>query len=395
MEGVCRLPTELLLHTIDSLIPSNPPVAFPASHIVTRTLLKLCLVSKTIHYAAIRLLFAHCVYIDSPDRLRLLQRTLVDHHLERAFGSKIPWQSPLDRDDSDSNLETRHENTPKSFISSLFLAPFPDDTIDSPEIAPLVLGLCTTIGHYLTRLVIDIPLRSLRPEDDTNNIRPFLRAAFQEFVGLEEFVSTRDELYLDITKRALEHPAVWSTWPNLKRLALYNVDVSSTRFLKDIQQCRQLTHLVLTRADCLTEGVFPSLLPLFPHAPLQMSHSLQRVLIVNFTQDHKYRPTFSRRRWEDCFLGKVWTATPDNQKHKLQITRIDVSLPGYRDAYCEIERCQEWVCRAAIQGTLWELPGVPLLVKGNPEEVGGLQIGWQLADSHLPDLSPNIFSDSE
>src|ERR1700733_9991989 len=211
MEGVCRLPTELLLHIIDSLIPSNPPVAFPASHIVTRTLLKLCLVSKTIHYAAIRLLFAHCVYIDSPDRLRLLQRTLVDHHLERAFGSKIPWQSPLDRDDSDSNLETRHENTPKSFISSLFLAPFPDDTIDSPEIAPLVLGLCTTIGHYLTRLVIDIPLRSLRPEDDTNNVRPFLRAAFQEFVALEEFVSIRDELYLDVIKHTSEHSAVWST----------------------------------------------------------------------------------------------------------------------------------------------------------------------------------------
>src|SRR5277367_3130474 len=241
MEGVCRLPTELLLHTIDSLIPSNPPVAFPASHIVTRTLLKLCLVSKTIHYAAIRLLFAHCVYVDSPDRLRLLQQTLVDHHLERAFGSRIPRQLPLDRDLPDFNLETRHENTSKPFINSLFLAPFPDDTIDSPEIAQLVLGLCTTIGHYLTRLVIDIPLRSLRPEDDPNNVRPFLQAAFQELVALEEFVSTRDELFRDVTKRDREHPAVWSAWPNLKRLALYNVDVSSMRFLRDIQQCRQLT----------------------------------------------------------------------------------------------------------------------------------------------------------
>lgn len=395
MEGVCRLPTELLLHIIDSLIPSNPPVAFPASHIVTRTLLKLCLVSKTIHYAAIRLLFAHCVYIDSPDRLRLLQQTLVDHQLERAFGSRIPWHLPLDRDRSGLNPETRHENTPKSFINSLFLTPFPDDTIDFPEIVPLILGLCSTIGHYLTRLVIDIPLRSLYPVDDTNNIRPFLRAAFQEFVVLEEFVSTRDELYLDVTKRAREHPAVWSTWPNLKRLALYNVDVSSSRFLRDIQQCRQLTHLVLTRTDGLTESVFPSLPPPFPPLPLQMSHSLQRVLIVNFTQDHECRPAFSRRRWEDCFLGKVWTATSNNQKHKLEIARIDVPLPGYRDADYEIERCQEWVCEAAIQGTLWELPGAPLLVNDNPEEVGGLQIGWQLADSHLPELSPSILSDSE
>jgi hypothetical protein len=388
MEGVCRLPTELLLHTIDSLIPSNPPVAFPASHIVTRTLLKLCLVSKTIHYTAIRLLFAHCVYIDSPDRLRLLQRTLADHHLERTFGSKIPWQSPLDRDDSNFNLETRHESTPKSFINSLFLAPFPDDTIDFQELAQLVLGLCTTIGHYLTRLVIDIPLRSLRPEYDTNNVRPLLRAAFREFVGLEEFVSIRDELYLDVIKHTSEHSAVWSTWPNLKRLALYNVDVSSIRFLEDIQQCRQLTHLVLTRADGFTESIFP---PPSPPPPL---HSLQRVLIVNSAQGHAFNPAFSRRRWEDCFLGKVWTATPDNQKRKLQIMRIDVPRHG-RGTYFRIKRCQELVCKAAIQGTLWDLPGTPLLVKGNPEEVGGLQIGWQLVDSHLPDLSPNIFSDSE
>ena len=395
MEGGCRLPTELLLHTIDSLIPSNPPVAFPASHIVTRTLLKLCLVSKTIHYAATRLLFAHCVYVDSPDRLRLLQRTLVDHHVERAFGSRIPRQLPLDRDLPDFNLETCHENTSKPFINSLFLAPFPDDTIDSPEIAPLVLGLCTTIGHYLTRLVIDIPLRSLYPEDDTNNVRPFLQAAFQELVTLEEFVSTRDELFLDVTEHDREHPAVWSTWPNLKRLALYNVDVSSMRFLRDIRQCRQLTHLVLTRADGLTGRVFPSSPSLFPPPPLQMSHSLQRVLIVNFTDDHGYSPAFSRRKWKDCFLGKVWVAMSDNQKHKLQIARIDVPIPGFREIDYAIERCQEWVCEAAIQGTLWELPGAPLLVKGSPEEVGGLQIGWQLPGSHLPDLSPNILSDSE
>jgi hypothetical protein len=389
---VCRLPTELLLQTIHSLIPSNPPIAFPASHIVTHTLLQLCLVSKTVYYASIRFLFAHCVYIDSPDRLRLLQQTLVYHQLERAFGSRIPWQLPLSRDRSDF---IRYENTPESFINAVFLAPFPDDTIDSPEIAPLVLGLCTTIRHDLTRLVIDIPLRSLRPEDDTNNVRPFLRTAFRECIALEEFVSTRDELYVDVTGHAGEHPAVWSTWPNLKRLALYNVDVSSMCFLRDIQQCTQLTHLVLTRADGLTESVFPPPPPLSPPSPLQMSHNLQRVLIINFVQDHEYRPAFSRRRWEDCFLGKVWIAVSNNQKHKIQIVRIDVPLPGCRDPGCEIEHCQEWVCDAAIQGTLWELPGAPLLVKGNPEEAGGLQIGWQLADSHLTDPSANILSDSE
>lgn len=150
---------------------------------------------------------------------------------------------------------------------------------------------------------------------------------------------------------------------NLKRLALYNVDVSSMRLLRDIQQCRQLTHFILTRAGGLIERAFPSSPPLFPPPPLQMNHSFQRVLIVDFTDPPEYDPAFSRRRLEDCFLGKVWTATSDNQKHKLQIARIDVPLPGFRETDYVIERCQEWVCSAAIQGTLWELSGAPLLVK--------------------------------
>jgi len=36
------------------------------------------------------------------------------------------------------------------------------------------------------------------------------------------------------------------------------------------------------------------------------------VLIVDFTHDPEYYPAFSRRRWEDYFLGKAYTATSDN-----------------------------------------------------------------------------------
>jgi hypothetical protein len=98
-----------------------------------------------------------------------------------------------------------------------------------PKSPQLILDLCKIVGPCLTRLVIDIPLRRLRPEDDTKHVRALLRAAFQELVALEEFVSTQDELSLDVTERdgINSDEAVWPTWPNLKRLALYNVDTSS------------------------------------------------------------------------------------------------------------------------------------------------------------------------
>jgi hypothetical protein len=387
-----HLPTELLFHIIECLIPSSPPLGFPASHVVTRTLLKLCLVCKTIHYAAIRCLFAHCVYIDSPDRLKLLQQTLIDHQQGRAFGSSTHHQSPVDKDYPHFDLHARWESRPISFIKSLFLAPFPDDTIDCPEIAPLILGLCTTLSSYLTRLVIDIPLRSLYPEDDTNHVRPFLQAAFQELVVLEEFVSTRDELFLDVTEHDWNNPdvAIWSTWPNLRRLALYNVDVSADSFIQDIQQCRNLTHLVLTRTDGLTERTRS----LTPHMTLQISPHLQRVLIVNTASEHRIRPAFSRRKWKQCFVGKVWAALSDRTGYGAQIVKVDVAVPVGREDDV-IELCQEWVCEAAIQGTLWESKDAPLLVKSNSKELGGLKIGWQMPHSSSPDLTPNYRSESD
>jgi hypothetical protein len=372
-----RLPTELLYNIIEGLIPSSPPVAFSASHVVTRTLVNLCLVSRSIHHAAIRCLFAHCLYIDSPERLKLLQQTLINHHQGRAFGENISLPPPLPKSWRDCNLGARLRSSPISLIKSLFLAPYPGDTIDCPEIAPLILGLCTTLGPQLTRLVIDIPLRSLYPEDDINHVRPFLRAAFSQLVALEEFVSARDELFLDVTTREQgprREPAVWSRWPNLKRLALYNADLSSDRFIRDIGQCANITHLVLTRSDGLEEPI-PSLNPVPGSSlPLQRSRELRRVSIVNTASGHWYSPGFSFLEWNYCFVGKVWNGVPGGCR--VQIVQITVPVPVGREDD-DIELCQEWVREAAIQGTVWEWnDGKHLLVKPDSNEPVGFKFGW-------------------
>ena len=399
-----RLPSELLLHIIDCLIPANPPVAFPASHLVTRTLLSLCLVSRTLHSAAVRHLLAHCAYIDSPDRLRLLQQTLHNLDDDRAFGSSPSQQnSPQAIDDEHRNSSVGGETTkrPLSLTESLFLAPFPDDSddIEDPEIASAILDLCTRLGPYLTRFVIDIRLRSLYPEDDHRHVRPTLLAAFQTpTAALEEFVSTRDELFLDIAEHEGYNKdiAVWSTWPNLRRLALYNADVSHNGFLRDILQCRSLTHLVLTRADGLTVN----LAAILPFPLWQLSPHLRRVLLVNTAVAHRRRSPFSRRRWNDCFLGRIWNlqshAAPG---HEVEIVRIDVPVPAGVDEEgptdVAIETCQEWVRDSAIQGTLWDAPGALLSVKADPEDPALVTVGWLPTGLPGADAVLDFESDSE
>src|SRR2546423_7592320 len=132
---MARLPSELLLHIVHCLIPTNSSVAFPASHVVTRTLLSLSLVSRAIHEAAIRHLYAHCLYIDTPNRLKLLQQTVANDSLKGAVGTDFFRHLPSDKDVLDLYLESRQKIRLTSFTRSLFLAPFPGATINSPEIA--------------------------------------------------------------------------------------------------------------------------------------------------------------------------------------------------------------------------------------------------------------------
>jgi hypothetical protein len=78
----------------------------------------------------------------------------------------------------------------------------------------------------------------------------------------------------------------------------------------------------------------------------------------------------------------------------VQIVKIDVPVPAGREED-DIELCQEWVREAAIQGTLWQSEGTLLLVNGDPEEPGGVKIGWQGPGSYATDLAPNFHSEPE
>ncbi|KAI9041814.1 uncharacterized protein KD926_006358 [Aspergillus affinis] len=337
-----RLPNELIIHVIRCLIPPSPPVAFPSGHIVTRTLVSLILASRLTRAVAIRLLFRHCLYLDSGKRLHELIQT--DKN----------WV----RDDNTGGHGALRQS------QSLFLRPFPADTLEEPQIVKEVDQVSLALANTLRRLVIDMPLRLLYPEEDHSGLRRILRHAFGRLTALEEFCSVRDELFCDTLETwsepdAASEPEVWSGWPRLRCLALYNPCINDA-FVRALQRCPSLTHLALTRSDGLTE-------------PLSLSSSrglalpsLQRVIVINTCQGHRVEwerrePGWETSIWARLLPSHTSPSAPSSQNPP-QLVYAFVSVPRNRGDE-DIELCQEWVCEHAVNGTLWDIPGTPWQVE--------------------------------
>ncbi|KAE8356408.1 hypothetical protein BDV28DRAFT_110810 [Aspergillus coremiiformis] len=325
-----QLPAEIILHVLECLIPPAAPVALSPRDPVTQTLMSFTLASRLTHQAAKRLLFKHCIYLDSDRRL--------DHVL-----------SQLNAGDGERQPEP----------VGLFLAPFPYCNLEEPCVIKRVDQLLSHIGGNLRRLVIDIPLRSLHPDEDEQRLRKILRAAFVRLTRLEEFCSVRDELYLDTKETDDEsEPPVWSFWPHLKRLALYNVSVEEPGFLQALRQCSNLTHLFLTRPDCLWEPIDPAL------KGITWWSSLQRIVIVNTAKDYELELQRCGPGWKTSFLGQI-TCFEDTDaaesntptlKAMPSLDYISVKVPPDLEDDM-IDTCQEWVCQHAVAGTLWDISG--------------------------------------
>ncbi|KAL4946709.1 hypothetical protein BDV06DRAFT_218172 [Aspergillus oleicola] len=338
------LPAELILYTIECLIPPDPPIIFPRDHEVTRTLLNLTLVCKLVSRRARQLLIKYCLQIDSGDRLdQLLQSGVF--------------------------CSTRN-NLPSSI--NLFLAPFPVENLNIPPTVQQVETLSTLLCHSLTRLIIDMPLRYLYPEEDIHYLRPILRAAFSRMTALEEFTSVRDELYLatdpvpELDEAALEageipelQPMVWSFWPNLSRLALYNVAVDHGQFLGGLQKCQRLTHLVLVRPDGLAEEVDPEKMGM----DKDFLPALQRLVIVNTGLGFLHTSPFDEASWEASFVGRLdalrksrgGDGDGDGAHSESSVASyLSLRMPFGRDDE-DIEICQEWLAKQATSGLLWGL----------------------------------------
>lgn len=370
-----RLPLEIILEVINSFFWADDKAILAPCHETTKTLLALARVCRSIRPIASELLYRHCVYIDSEERLMKLCQTVL--------------------------LPTQDSTAPSKNIAKLFLSPFtgaaksvsannvsaeatatqrddasdsstPSPPIDSPlddlSTATAVRDLLTAVAPTLRSLVIDMPLRSLYPEDDHNGVRPILRAAFSALTGLENFVSVRDELFLNTTE-ARDEPEVWATlWPKLQCLALYNLDLGAEGIWNQLANLPCLQAAVFGRADGYGEDIdheeddaWHALLGLDVKKEWLQAMDLTniyggvervRTMALIFADVADLQPRFGK-------YAESWqTLDPDSN---IQILLADVPEPGRvhadavgEDETCPIELTQQFLLRHGLDGTLWD-----------------------------------------
>lgn len=355
MDETPRLPLELIFQVIDSLVGDSHVILRP-SHSITKTLLSLALVCRATYPVASNYLRQHCVYIDNDRRLRDLI-----YCVESTKGA--------DATDTQPTASLRL-GAPLRPISTLYLAPFAA-TLDDQPTAIWIRELFCVLHPSLRSLVVDVPLRSLCPADDHLNVRKTLRDAFGLLTSLEELVSVRDELYLDVLEpdwRRADEPReapVWTLWPGLRRLALYNVDADE-RFWANARGMRELETVVLTRADglwdtCLKSaylgvsasgGAVTAADGPEPGAPPPRP---LKVVLVNVSSQHPDRFA-GQRKWAQVDPGNVVSAATYD---------VPVSFYGDDD---DIQLCQNWVKTAALRKELWEWEGTPVRAGRDGEE---------------------------
>ncbi|KAL1876438.1 hypothetical protein VTK73DRAFT_9304 [Phialemonium thermophilum] len=323
------LPVELIYHIIGYVLPVNRDEILPPSHTATKTLLALSTVCRATFPVATAHLWRHCLYIDSRPRLRLLLEGL----RSRQARADVAKPSP----------------------HSLYLGPFTGEYLDLPT-AQHVRDLFYEVRASLRRLVIDMPLRSLYPEDDTEGLRQTLREGFVTLTALEEFVTVRDELFLETVPASHrladqeEEPAVWRLWAQLRRLALYNANVVHDSLLVHAAALPRLETIVLTRADGLSHGCLKS--EFFQRGDPRRA---VKVLLVNVADQQP--PDLQRHRW----------ATVD-PRGLMRVIEYNVPTSFYGDED-PITLCQEWVKSAALKGTLWKWEGIE--VEADPPATQG------------------------
>ncbi|OJZ87301.1 hypothetical protein ASPFODRAFT_131461 [Aspergillus luchuensis CBS 106.47] len=349
-----RLPPEIIQLIIESIIPPDPPVAYPDFSGEIDTLVNLTLVSRFTCQIARRLLINHCLLIDD----------------EWLLGQLLECEPPelVNRRPNDTGAQVQ-----KSTAAGLVLV------LDEPDRLPVARDIETLsfyLCHRLTRLVIDLPLRFYNPSIPELEVRPMLREAFKRLTLLEEFCSAADDLCLDTQKlpyiwetpsdqleEADYEPAVWSLWPRLRRLALCEVDVTSMQFIGGLRRCSKLTHLVLVAPSGLDRDVRSG------WQSTDFLPSLERLLIADSAdefemvngKDHLGDDKGFVRQLFQCYKsresGKQRYFSNDEECVEFDslVKKIAFPVPNYRKGDDDII-CHGWLLDASIDGTIWTEP---------------------------------------
>jgi hypothetical protein len=185
------LPLELLLHVLDQLIGSCNRlqlIAYEPSHIVTKTLRNLTLVSRSIYPVASRYLYSYCLYLNNCTNYARFRRTL---------GLNLGSHPQILKYGESGRNEELFAGIPR-YITSAFISPMKtkQDGDTTPLVRlPQIIDLCKTIGLTLKRLALDLqPIYAVASEIEL--VKPYLseQNIFLYMLSLEELVVSYDVL---------------------------------------------------------------------------------------------------------------------------------------------------------------------------------------------------------
>jgi hypothetical protein len=230
------LPPEIILHIVKSLISpaTASAIALPASDPISKTLLSLTLTCRTTYGTATRLLYSHCLFIDSEAKLSSLLASL-HRASEKATADGLKGlRPPL----------LQH-------ITSLYLCPGLAQWEEYGPVCQKISDLFTLASPSLRRLVFNYDFVNLPPAFG----RDLLLEAFSQLTSLEFFCSIKDDLYTYMCNYMDEEDLekdlpVWSRWPKLKKLALWGAGITRLEgFWGGIGLLKELQELVLIHPD--------------------------------------------------------------------------------------------------------------------------------------------------
>ncbi|KAF4124103.1 hypothetical protein GMORB2_5819 [Geosmithia morbida] len=312
-----RLPPEIIQLIVESVLPANPRSLIATSHSATRTLLSLTRVSRLTYRVATRLLRQRCVYIDS--RRRLGDLLLCMNRMVPTVAPPMP--------------SLRH-------LTSLYLSPFEGGSLDDQPTALWVRELLCEVSSTLRRLVVHMPFRSLDPLDDHLNVRKALREGFQHLSHLEEFVCLGEYPALSV---ADEHTDVWRLWPDLRRLALFDVPADSHWLWWDVATLTRLERVVLVQPRNLDAVNIKD--EYFHKLPRDHPALDRNIRLTLLDTAHHLPDALDVSRWASI-----------DPRGRMAVDMYEVPMPFYGDE-TPADLVIDWVRRGALDGRLWDWKG--------------------------------------
>lgn len=317
---VPRLPLELIYNIIDycaEVHSPKQPIAFSASHPVTKTLLSLALVSKSISRFVLQHLYRRCTFLDQFDRLHHIQKTLKKH---------------------DSSGD-KSEQVFRPFIKSAFV-----EVTDYKLLRDYFLEsggalFLQDTGPYLQRIYLNLGWGGhdfFRPDLMHTDIASDSTLAARTFSAVEEVI-----LIHHCTNLA---PQCVGQWHSLRRLCIFDTCIRNLQTLcHGLASIPHFTDLMLHKLE--VDKAFTHWNELVDFCNEKTGNCVNVTILIEREKNNLERGEAGTYWFENYDNGTIFIKSLD-----FHAQRVD----GLTDLGVEVKGVEDWIRASALNGTLWD-----------------------------------------